>query len=524
MIQTLGYDAQAKEFEADVAIIGSGAIGLAMATDFLGKGVKVLVLEAGEGGETASSDELYDAEIVGHSFNGTTLGRRRVFGGSTTLWGGQFLPLGDIVFEDRPWLGVSGWPLSKLALAPFFVRAAEKARVSSRMGDETIWREHGVEPPRFDAERLVSEFSRFSPAPNFASNFRAEIERSREVDALLNAAVVEVRLDANEAVDHVVVRSLDGHEAKVRARAFVLAAGAIESPRILLASNRQDPRGLGNRADHIGRYFQDHVSLVAARVVPHDRSAFHDLYDNFVLDATKYAPKIALSDTLQREEKLLNVGGFFRFPTGGEEGVAALKTLVGHLKRRTRPNARAVGTTLANLPEVARFLYGVKAKHRIRASRRGEILLEGHAEQLPTRESRIVLSPNDDALGMARARVDWRIDDASRSTLKRYVETVRDEFARTGIARVEPLDVFDRPEAFQNAASDVYHHMGTVRMSADPADGVVDPDGRMHEVSNLYVAGCSVFPVSGYSNPTHTALALALRLGDHLRQGVLRGS
>ena len=61
------------------------------------------------------------------------------------------------------------------------------------------------------------------------------------------------------------------------------------------------------------------------------------------------------------------------------------------------------------------------------------------------------------------------------------------------------------------------HHMGTTRMHIDPKRGVVDPDGRVHAVANLYIAGSSVFPTCGYANPTFTIVALALRLADHLK-------
>ena len=63
---------------------------------------------------------------------------------------------------------------------------------------------------------------------------------------------------------------------------------------------------------------------------------------------------------------------------------------------------------------------------------------------------------------------------------------------------------------------DASHHMGTTRMGTDPSTSVVDPDCRVHGIDNLYVAGSSVFPASGYANPTLTIIALALRLGDHL--------
>ncbi len=64
------------------------------------------------------------------------------------------------------------------------------------------------------------------------------------------------------------------------------------------------------------------------------------------------------------------------------------------------------------------------------------------------------------------------------------------------------------------------HHMGTTRMHVDPRQGVVDENSQVHGTSNLFIAGSSVFPSGGYANPTLTIVALALRLGDHLKRVV----
>jgi choline dehydrogenase-like flavoprotein len=69
-----------------------------------------------------------------------------------------------------------------------------------------------------------------------------------------------------------------------------------------------------------------------------------------------------------------------------------------------------------------------------------------------------------------------------------------------------------------------YHHMGTTRMSAAPAEGVVVADCRVHGYANLYVAGSSVFATGSWANPTLTIIALALRLADRLVDEMARGA
>jgi len=146
------------------------------------------------------------------------------------------------------------------------------------------------------------------------------------------------------------------------------------------------------------------------------------------------------------------------------------------------------------------------------------------AEQSPNPDSRIVLSEERDALGMPRANLDWRLQDIDRDSVRVLMETLRDEFARLKWGHIKPSEwLYDRSQLWKTdpliSAHPIggYHHMGGMRMSTTPKTGVVNANCRVHDSPNLYVAGSSVFPTGGWANPTVTIMALALRLGVHLR-------
>jgi choline dehydrogenase-like flavoprotein len=88
-------------------------------------------------------------------------------------------------------------------------------------------------------------------------------------------------------------------------------------------------------------------------------------------------------------------------------------------------------------------------------------------------------------------------------------------------ARIHVPDSMDNElqEWVQNF-KDVAHHIGGTRMADDPQRGVVDRNCRVHGVDNLFIAGSSVFPTSGQTNPTMTIVALALRLADELKRSL----
>jgi choline dehydrogenase-like flavoprotein len=121
---------------------------------------------------------------------------------------------------------------------------------------------------------------------------------------------------------------------------------------------------------------------------------------------------------------------------------------------------------------------------------------------------------------MRRVALDWRLSKAEIRAWRRSAEIAAGELERTGLGRVD-LDSFrvpDDPDQLSGVAVDVGHHIGTTRMGASADTGVVDPDCRVHEIDNLYVASSSVFPTGGFSNPTLTIIALAIRVADTIKR------
>ncbi|MCH9045504.1 MAG: hypothetical protein IIA40_05310 [SAR324 cluster bacterium] len=138
---------------------------------------------------------------------------------------------------------------------------------------------------------------------------------------------------------------------------------------------------------------------------------------------------------------------------------------------------------------------------------------------LAVRPGRVVMPPGisdrtRDALGKRRVKLDWRLTRFDSVSVRRSLVILNQELGRALKGRVQLLQSDAAPWP---GAWGPHHQMGTTRIHVDPTKGVVDPDCRGHSVSNLYVAGSSVFPTSGFANPTYTLVALALRPADHLK-------
>jgi len=137
-----------------------------------------------------------------------------------------------------------------------------------------------------------------------------------------------------------------------------------------------------------------------------------------------------------------------------------------------------------------------------------------HVEKAPDRNNRVTLSRERDANGLRRASLHWTFGEQEKDSLRRTVALIDAELRAAGIGRLE-ADLSD--PALARRLEPTHHHMGTTRMHPDEKHGVVDTDSRVHGISNLFVAGSSVFPTSGAASVTMSTVALAVRLADHVR-------
>ena len=143
------------------------------------------------------------------------------------------------------------------------------------------------------------------------------------------------------------------------------------------------------------------------------------------------------------------------------------------------------------------------------------ISLRVHCEQEPLSRSAITLTDTRDALGLLRTSLNWEISEREVVTIREYVQEVQRSLS--GLVRLTPdLDLMSGSPKFVSKCGDSNHHMGGMRMASSPQDGIVDPNLLLYGTSNVFICSSAVFPTSGFSNPTHTLLALTVRLAEHL--------
>lgn len=490
-----------KALQYDICVIGAGAAGITIALEFLGSNKKICMLESGGLEYDGEIQRLYSGINSGLDYFPLVSARLRYFGGSTNHWGGMCLPLQKLDFEPRSWIPESGWPFGYEELEPYYKRAHKICELDE-FDYSPEWLEEVLSAKRFplDENYFVPVVIRYSPPTRFGKEYRDEISNAKNIDLYLYATVMELESDENAShVERVQCITSERRKFTVKARHYILATGGIENARILLLSNQVNKAGLGNTNGLVGRFFMEHPHRNVGQIIPTDPYIDAKIYHGKRwrrMRGVRANAYISPSTSLQKKEKLNNVlfGLIPHFQENEEEQDRSLLDRIGDYLRRKR---------YIDVSTYSEYFMDERPIDYFEVT--------AAFEQSPNFESRIKLAEEKDYLGQNKVELHWAIDERDLNSLERTVELFAREIGRSNIGRMRvDIKIKDWPAG--------YHHMGTTRMHVDPERGVVDENCRMHEVDNLYVAGSSVFPVSGAANPTLTLVALAIRLSDHLKE------
>lgn len=510
----------ADEIETDVCIVGAGPAGITLALELATYGVRTCLLESGDREAVDALQRQSRGESDGYPIHLLDQSRVRSFGGTLQHarigadgWAAR--PLDRIDFEARPGVPGTGWPITRTDLDEFYLRAVRTFPMRTQEDAERWWRAH-ASPVVLDLVKDQLEATAFQfPIPSFTEPWDA-LNASDRVRVLLRTRVVDVGVDeTGTRVDRVSAVRGERERVVFRPRLVVLAAGGIENARLLLTAD--DRRGLGNQHDLVGRYFSERLSFHGGHVILDVPASTADLAMLHRPPGVEVGGGVRVIDELQRELGLLNCA-FFLMPRPQAVTRASLRSLSTLRKARSRrPLVRDMPRHVRNAIGVPLPLFEI-ALGRV-VPRPQTLVLRTQGEQAPNRESRVTLGSRRDDLGIPVARVSWRIAESDFASIRASAGVLDNVLQARGVGHVRWTAAPDGSTLVEGN----HHHLGTTRMHADPAQGVVDVDSRVHSVANLYVAGCSVFPSYGASNPTLTIVALAHRLADHVRDRLAAG-
>ena len=531
------------ELNCDLCIVGAGAAGITLALQFVQSKLRVIVLELGGEKLEAEQQALYRGEVVSEVHAPAHLYRQRRLGGSTAIWGGRCVPLDEHDFRKRPHVPLSGWPFELSVLQPFYRRA--QSLLEAGVFDysaSTALHGHGRFIEGFhDSDMLTESLERFSPPTNFWKRYRSELAKSTSVIVTKHATCLRLAGDKNVTALECASRS--DARFKVSARFFVLAVGGLETVRVLAYS------GYGNHSGRLGRTYMCHIeaALGQLRLSPAKRAVqfgFERTDDGiycrrrFTLRPEKQDEMGILNAAIRlhhanivdpsHHHPVLSAMFFSKkliIPEFSRKFAGVEHQAIKNFKIDKRLWLAHFRNVIVGAPRLARFAldWGFRRYLAYRTipyvalpNATGIYPLDFNGEQAPNLESRVFLARETDRYAIPKLRIDWRPSQLDWLTLSSMLRKLRRAVEASGCGTVEYDQENLEQAARASAVPIVGHHIGTARMSDSPSEGVVDADGRVHHVHNLYVAGCATFPTSGQANPMLTIVAMALRLAKHL--------
>ncbi|RQP14106.1 MAG: GMC family oxidoreductase [Chryseobacterium sp.] len=502
----------------DIIIIGSGAGGSTIAYKLADSGKKILVIE--RGGFVPVEKENWDSVEVFQRNRYTTDDRwldkeGREFrpgmhynvGGNTKFYGAALFRLREEDFgEIQHYEGVSpAWPIKYDDLQPYYMEAEKLFYVHGLRGSDPTeppeaapyplsplphepriqeiydeLKDYGWHPfdlpigvnfnphPDANAPYTLDRFDGFPDAAERKGDAHicalTKALAHENVELLINAKVTRLHTDeAGKKITAVTI--LEGDEEKaLEADLFILSAGAINSAALLLQSaNEQYPNGLANSSDQVGRNYMFHQNTALVAL-------FRERNDT-------------------RFGKTFGVNDFYR-PAHGYEYP------LGHIQMLGKSDKHQIA---ADSPVPAPgFTFELMAEHAV------DFWLT--SEDLPSPDNRITVENGQIRISYTPNNVEGHkllrkeLVKALKASGKFHSFFFKGFYFSKGIGLAAPA-----------------HQNGTTRMGTDPATSVVDTYCKAHDLDNLYIVDGGFFVSSGAVNPALTIMAMALRVGEHLK-------
>lgn len=563
MTITSGNDiGQGARLETRLVVIGAGPAGIVSALEAAERGIDVILIETGNRKPDPEHQKLAEAHRQDPEVHAPVeLTVRRQIGGASSIWGGRCVPYDPIDFVQRDITPDSAWPLSFDEVQAYYKRACEWSLCGRPVFDvsELQHLPRHMIPGLVDGAVSTSSLERWSLPTDFGKVYLDRLSAAVNLRVITDSTCVRINLDEQQRrANDIDCKTLSGRTFTVAADDVIIAAGGLESTRLLMCSPGPDGKGIGDHSGHLGHWYMAHLEGVISDLVlstPPKNTIYW--YEKDV-DGSYVRRRFSFAESYQLEHDLPNISGWIANPELADAAhhnaqlsftYLALISPFGALLASPAQRLSLTGTKIPGTPygmtrrspvwehvrnialhplATIRFCFDFGVKRVLSRGRkppgffvfnpRNRYPFQYHAEHLPHFESSVQLADDVDHLGMRKLDIDIRFTDAD---IEGVLDAHRhwDKYLREcGVGHLH-YRTDDLEAAVRERTGGGFHQVGTTRMSKDPDHGVVDENLAVHGVPNLHVVSSSVFVTSSQANSTFLAVALAIRLSDHLYGG-----
>lgn len=496
----------------DICIIGAGAAGIYLARRLADMGLSVVILEAG--GQLCSDGCSVGivANLMDSKYGGVHEGRAFGLGGTTSKWGGQLIPYSELDLRDRD------SPVDNIWSHIATVAHKRGPVVESAFGLGSHFDYFTLSQKLFETAELLFTGNLSIVAsqwlPFRQRNFRHLVEKSRKenITIVLHAVAANWKItpsvNGQASVTSVAALSSSKRSIEVSAHSYIIAAGAVESTRILLEIERQYPVSISHGKSNIGKFLSDHLSCAVAHIEQKDArkaiSLFGPRFVRGVLRSFRFVLKTRSANVPRH---------FFHFIFDNKNpGFGLAKKILAGMQSRSIPEI--TGKEIVHgLLGISGLAYGRICKSRLYIPDNSPVYLYLDIEQTPNSGNFVSLGDSTDIYGRPNVIVNWKIREEDYEKIRKTSEIFFEKWPgnHCGIPSLKPNIDF----GLEGKLYDAYHPVGTCRMGND-SDSVLDLALRVRGCNNLSVLSTAAFPTAGTANPTFSLLCLAEDMAERI--------
>jgi len=484
----------------DIVIIGAGIAGLALSQLLKLKEKNVLLVESG--------DFKFNKEINQYSYAKVkNLGnwpsenyasyhsRVRMFGGNANVWGGWCMEL-----DEHDYTQNITWNILKADLKIHYKKAYELLNIIPQNIDPDELNMKSIKPYPINIQR-----------GNYIKHSREYLEKVENIDVLIKTKLINMNLDENK-IYSIILENLDGNTNEVKLKKLILAAGGIETTRMLMNYLPYE-----NLNHNLGKYFMEHLQIQVGRV-----SIKNPLINKFIKTYSPPTVKHLFDDKLEEMESKYfsgfqptnqEVRNYFVLRNSNVYQSRSLYRLRHIILTRNLTSTGSIKIKdLLSLVIDVLDMFVIKFKSAFTKNKSYSVVL--HLEQKPDEGNQIYIDSDNNTI------LDWNITNEDFVNLKNSIKDLNIIFSEMK-SDFELNDIFKSDEKklknyLEKNIFGIGHHMGTTKMGQNENDSVCDLSQRYHGIDNLIINSTSVFPTGGIANPTLTMLALTSRLAERL--------
>jgi choline dehydrogenase-like flavoprotein len=498
------------EIECEVLVVGAGTVGLVVAVGLAELGRNVVVVESGGLQQIGDVHELNEVVQTGAVYSGATEGRFRCLGGTSTRWGGALIPFAEA--DCR----ADEWPIDPAEVFRFVPSIEALFRLSPGPYDaEEV----------FDATRSTfrTRLAKWPPFRyrNVATLFAGKLRELPRLHVWLNATATQFDVGAG-LLKTVTARSRNGGQLRIAAREVVIAAGAIETTRILLLMDQQNAHALFSKDGQLGRFFSDHLSVAVGDLETFDRDTLNMLAGfRFEPNGSMRNIRFELSRDTPLRDSIPPCFAHIAATAEDSGGFNAVRELYRQLQRGRLPGPQVFLKLAASTPWLARALWWRFVRRRLLYPAEANLEVHMVIEQVPRSDSRIRLSESRvDPFGQPLAEISWDVGSRDRENLGKAVEAFANAWSASALAPIARFECRPTERVNRDLArgGGIFHPVGSARIADSAVHGVVDKSLRPFGLRNVSVVSTAVLPRSGGANPTMMLLCLGMRCVASLDQ------